>query len=225
MSKSRGNGVDIDALLDRHGADAVRLAAVADAPVQRDVTHDPARIAAKAGFLQRMERHLQRLEPRSPGAAADWPDAARIRDVYGAIAAMDDQLAAGRPHLAVARLHVLGRHLASIVAGARGAEGAAHALIRDILRAAWPLIPGWVEARWPDAYGEIQTWPEAPALAADPRPIVVQVDGRTATTIAAGGDVADRARRAVAARLDGRTIQRVIQVPDRLINFVCAPAG
>jgi leucyl-tRNA synthetase len=72
-------------------------------------------------------------------------------------------------------------------------------------------------------------YPEAdPALlVSDSSSVAVQVNGklRGVVEVPAGADqdtveVAARAEERVAAALDGKTVRRVINVPDRLINFV-----
>ena len=56
MSKSKGNVVDPDAAVERHGADAIRLYVLFEAPPEKEMDWTDARLAGPARFLRRLER-------------------------------------------------------------------------------------------------------------------------------------------------------------------------
>jgi leucyl-tRNA synthetase len=96
-----------------------------------------------------------------------------------------------------------------------------------------PLAPHAAEELWArlghDRSLAWERFPEAdPALLADETvEIPVQINGKVRTRLqvvpgldAAALEQAARADEAVAALLDGRTVRKVIAVPDKLISFV-----
>jgi leucyl-tRNA synthetase len=114
--------------------------------------------------------------------------------------------------------------------GGRFAVGEAFEILAKILS---PLAPHFAEEVWAGIGGEglvcRQTWPEPDeALLEDEASlIVVQVNGKVRGRISvprgAAEEVALRAAREdgnVASQLEGKTVRRVVFVPDRLLNVV-----
>src|SRR5687767_8650307 len=119
MSKSAGTGVDPGELLRDHPADAVRLAILADAPVERDRVWDPESVSAKERFLERFAARVDGFlgaYPGAPGDAGDWPDADAVARIRDRIAQLDRDVEALALHNAVARLHELEAALDPILA-------------------------------------------------------------------------------------------------------------
>ncbi|MCA9491054.1 MAG: class I tRNA ligase family protein [Myxococcales bacterium] len=220
MSKSAGTGVDPATLLRDHPPDAIRLAVLADAPVERDRVWDTDAVSAKERFLTRWGARIDAFLDAWPGevhADRPWPDPvaeARVRD---RIAALGGDLETLALHNAVARVHQLEAALDGVLDAAADAPDAARSLVHDVLAAVSPLIPDFVGDRWPASWGEPR-WPSAQAT--DRVEIVVQVDGRTVGRIPADRVevVTDDPR--VARRLQGRTVLRTVHVPGRLVNLV-----
>jgi len=234
MSKSAGNGVDPDAVIAAHGPDALRLAILADAPVERDVPWDEGRAASAARLLDRTARAIGACAERDgePGSAADWPDPGRVRAIAGILGALDRDIVANAMHCAVARVHELWTEVRAVLAEAGRAPAAARAILRDALVATEPLVPGWVERLWPASYGPIAAsgWPAPEAPAAPERTVAIQIDGRTVAAISVPADAGAAEIRAAAertdavqARLAGRTVAREVYVPGRLLNLVLYP--
>ncbi|MCB9678605.1 MAG: class I tRNA ligase family protein [Alphaproteobacteria bacterium] len=218
MSKSSGNGRDPVGILETYGADALRLAVLADSPVERDVAWSDARVEAKARFLERFAGAVDRY--LEAGADMAGPDAG----IGACIAAIDDAIRTGALHVAVARIHELARALRPLLE--RRAPGAG-ASLRDALKAMYPFVPGWVEARWPAWWGAIEGWPAVVSAKAATAEIVVQVDGRTTGSIAVPAGtgrerIRELAEAAASRRLEGRAVARVVVVEGRLVNLVTA---
>lgn len=218
MSKSTGNGVDPTELLDQWGADALRLGSLADTPVDRDVLWDSTRVEARARFLKRFGAAISTWLEAHPEPEASEATA----EVAACIARLDTDIAANALHVAVARLHELAHTLRPVLDGPDAAGS-----VRDVLRAAWPLVPGWVEALWPPSFGALEGWPEAAEVREERVRIGVQVDGRRVgqVEVPVGADadaVQAAAEVAVQRRLNGRPIVRVVLVPGRLVNLVTA---
>ncbi len=67
MSKSKGNGVDPDEMVEIYGADAARLFVMFAAPIQNELVWNEAGIEGAVRFLQRVWRHVYK-----------WRDAVRV---------------------------------------------------------------------------------------------------------------------------------------------------
>ena len=146
MSKSLNNGVDPSEAMDQWGSDAVRLAILADMPVDRDVAWDSARAKAKARFLRKWATAIDEIVAEHPSR----PQGAAPTAVSTLITHLNRALATGALHVAVARVHELARVL----------KGSPHpAGVRDCLIAISPLVPQWVAERWPSSWGDVAPWP------------------------------------------------------------------
>lgn len=225
MSKSRGNGVEPDTIVEQYGADALRLAILADVPVERAVPWVVSRVAGKERFLRKLGAMVDEVLASGVSCGDPAADPGPARRIYAAIDAIDADVAAVSLHTAVARVHELA---AALQAVADAEPGALRAWIRDALVAMSVFVPGWVAGRWPEAWGRLEDarWPRSPGLAAPTWTCTVQVDGRTVARLemAAGAD-----EQAVRARAEeepgvqrriGAGVKRAIYVPDRLINLV-----
>jgi leucyl-tRNA synthetase len=212
MSKSRGNVVNPDEYVDRHGADVLRVHLFSSGRWSGTADFSEAGIAGVERLFGRMWRlaHGTSLGPRAG-------DAAR-RAASAKVAAGIERL---RFNTAIAALHEVVKNAATFEAP-------------TLVRLLAPLAPYLAEELWAALGGEYsvhtQPWPETgPPRAAAPATVelVVQVDGRTRDRLSvhSGIDVAEARRRAERApnasrHLAGRTVERCVYVPDRLVNLV-----
>lgn len=212
MSKSRGNVVNPDDYVDRHGGDVLRVHLLSSGRWSAAADFRETGIAGVERLFTRLWR-LAHGQARGPGVtpAALARGAARIG---AAVEAM-------RFHTAVDTL----RHLAN-----QASPADAGTLV--LLSA--PFAPYLAEELWAAVGGPYsvhgQRWPVAAASEAT-RPglveLVVQVDGRVRDRLElpaglSAGAAWARAEAAprVARVLDGRPVRRRFHVPDRLVNLV-----
>jgi leucyl-tRNA synthetase len=224
MSKSRGNVVNPDLSIGRHGADVTRMYLLFIGPWGRGGDFSDAGIAG-------MERFLNRVWRLVTGPDATGPGDADMRPLHRAIASIGDDLEAMCFNTAIASLMEL-------VSWARANhEGMSSAQWMDVSRTIVlllaPLAPHIAEELWSRIGGEYsvhrQPWPahDAGALMADEVTLVIQVDGRTRDRIRVpagmGRDEAVAlalARGNVRRHLAAAEPSRVVFVPDRLVNLV-----
>ena len=211
MSKSRGNVVNPDHYVDRHGGDVLRVHVLASG---RWTATSDFRDAGIAG-VERLFTRLWRVahgEGGGPGAGA--PALAR---------------AAGRVGAAIEAM-AFNNALSALREVANRASPAEAPTVILLLA---PLAPYLAEELWAVAGGaysvHTQPWPAGGAEPAPPPTVtlVVQVDGRVRARLPVpAGLTSDEARaRAeiapeVARHLAGQDIDRVVHVPDRLLNLV-----
>ena len=221
MSKSRGNVQSPDAYVAKYGADALRMFMMFLGPWTQGSDWDSAGIDGTYRFLNAVWR-LALAKP-VPGE----PDHELRREIHRTIRKVGEDLEAFRFNTGVAALMKL-ENLLSRASGPTRDEG-----IRSLLLLLAPFAPFMTEELWARSGGAYsihqQPWPEYdPALAkADEVTLVVQVDGkvRDRLTVPAGIAEADARAAALASEktrhaIAGRTVMKVIVVPDRLVSIV-----
>ena len=239
MSKSKGNGVAPDDLVEREGADAGRMYEMFIGPPEDDAEWSDEAIAGPVRFLQKVWNLV--LDPASfppsGSAPAGAADAALTRKVHQAIQAVTQDYSNFRFNTAVSELMKLGNALEEHLRGGGGASGSAwEQAVRSLVLLLYPMCPHIGEELWERISGGSaglcieQAWPEFdPALLAEPTvTLVVQVAGKVRDRIEvapglsepAALDVALGSEKVRAFLPDGGRPQRVIYVPDRLINLV-----
>ncbi len=240
MSKSKGNTVDPQALIERYGADTVRLFVMFAAPPEQSLEWSDSGVEGAHRFLRRLWRQVQghvSSAPDAPQAAA--PETRRRelrRRLHETIAKVGDDM--GRRHTfntAIAANMELLNQLARFQD--RSPEG--RALMQEALEAVVlmlsPIVPHIAHALW-SALGRDtpivdMPWPrpDPGALAQERLELVVQVNGRLRGRIRVPADSARAAVEQAALAnenvqrfLEGKTVRKVVVVPGRLVNIVAA---
>jgi len=225
MSKTKGNLVGPDELVDEYGADAVRLYIMFMGPGDQDKEWSDSGIDGIVRFLRRLWRLVNEVAETAP---AGGEAGALTRKTHETIARVSDDI--GRRfqfHTPISALMELVHAIADDPAApdARFAAETAVSLIQ-------PYAPHIAEELWVVLGHERlweQPWPEAdPAqLESDTFELVVQVNGRVRdrveveTTLSEDEIVArSLASAKVQAHLDGATVHKTIVVPGKLVNFV-----
>ena len=221
MSKSKKNTVDPDAILARHGADALRWFMLSDSPPERDLAWSEAGIDGAWRFVQR----VWRLAIADAGDGADIAlDRAAARAIDGVTADIERL----QFNKAVARLYELVNTLERAPASASRATA-----IDTLLQLAAPMIPHLAEEAW-SVRGHAGLIAEAPWPVADPAlliddtvTIAIQINGKLKDSVEAAKGASRESvealvlgRDKVARALDGKAPRKVIVVPDRLVNLV-----
>ena len=236
MSKSKGNVVDPDQMVERYGADTTRLFSLFAAPAERDLEWSEAGVEGCFRFLGRLWRTFDKAEPFLPPAgapklsSAGSGNALALRQkTHHTIRRVTDDLGP-RMHLntPVAAIMELVNELTGHASepGARFAAEAAVSLVQ-------PYAPHVAEELWQrlghttPSYSE--PWPAAnPALlTSDSFELVLQVNGKVRDRVEAAVGISQaeaialaKASEKVQAHLAGVTIRKEIVVPGKLVNFV-----
>ncbi|MBZ6377575.1 leucine--tRNA ligase [Pacificimonas flava] len=223
MSKSKKNTVDPEPIIQRYGADAVRWFVLSDSPPERDLEWSEAGIEGASRFVGRLWRLVT-------AEAGTGDDEAVLKAAHRALAGVTEDLEALRFNKLVARCY----ELTGAIEKAKPSKSRSEA-IRMLVRIVAPAMPHIAEEAWAALGGEglvaEAAWPEAdPALLVDDSvTIAVQVNGKLRDTVdAAKGAPREEiealvmAREKIAAATEGKTVRKVIVVPDRLVNLVVA---
>ncbi len=252
MSKSRGNVQDPDELVQRYGADTVRLFLMFMGPWDQGGPWSPTGIGGVHRFLNRVWTLALDPHGREGGdpdagklpAGEDGPAAERaIRmAAHRTLRVVTDEYEGFRFNTMVAHLmelaNTLFRYRGSDVAGGPAWNEAIRLLLLMLAPAA-PHISDEIWNRLRTAAGQAEStihgesWPEVDqaASASETREVPIQVNGkvRDRITVPAGIDEADLerlvlARDRVRELLAGRTPDRVIHAGGRLVNLVVREA-
>jgi len=236
MSKSRGNTVSPDELIERYGADTVRLSTLFIGPPEKESEWSEEGVVGAFRYLNRVHDLCGRVSElpgnpsgRGPGATGT----ALLRLEHRTIQRVTEDATRFHFHTAVAALMEFQRGISeALEAGEEPAEAVSRAA-KTLLKLLHPIAPHLTEEWW-ERMGEKKSlletrWPSYdPELARTPRvTLVVQVNGKVRGKL----DVERGAGEAEAVALarmderirnwvDGREITRAIYVPDRLLNLV-----
>ena len=231
MSKSKGNVVSPDALVEEYGADTVRAYLMFAFDWEKGGPWNSQGVMGVVRWLN----EVWDLVTGPPPAEAGDADAERAlaRSVHQAIQRVSESLERFSFNTAVAALMGLRNDLrAGLRDGAVGRDAWREALRTGLLLMA-PITPHIAEELWSRLGLEYsvhqQPWPEADRklLVGDTIKLAVQVNGkrRDEIEVAVGADEETIRRAAMASpkvqrHLGGRQPRKVIVVPGRLVNLV-----
>jgi leucyl-tRNA synthetase len=237
MSKSKKNVVDLDAFVSDFGADVVRWFVLSDSPPERDVEWSAQGADGAWRFVNRVWAAVIAHGGPAPAPGAPAPpvsgDALALRQTtHRVLAGVTDDIENFRFNRAVARSYELINAIKK-ADGATDAEtvfarGEALRLMAQMLA---PFMPHLAEECW-QALGQtglvaIAPWPtpDPILLIDDTVTLPIQIGGKKRGEItmpkgAPEADVRQAALAAVAALTAGKTVTKVVVVPDRIVNIV-----
>ena len=242
MSKSKNNGVDPQAMVDRYGADTVRLFSMFAAPPEQSLEWNEAGVEGMSRFLRRFWREVmthvgQPDHPPVDRNALSPTQATLRRQVHETIRKVGDDY--GRRHsfnTAIAALMELLNHVSRFDDMSEQGRAVRHEALEMMVLLLNPVTPHVSHALW-QALGHGETliedvpFPQADpaALVRDALTLAVQVNGKLRGTIEVAPDT-DRALIEAAALgephverfLEGLTVRKVIVVPGRIVNIVAS---
>ncbi|MET1163198.1 MAG: class I tRNA ligase family protein, partial [Pseudoxanthomonas sp.] len=242
MSKSKNNGVDPQAMVDKYGADTVRLFSMFAAPPEQSLEWNEAGVEGMSRFLRRLWAQVQK---HVASGAASAPDLSALSAEQKALRRKThetiDKVAGdyGRRHsfnTAIAAVMELSNALNKF----DDASDNGRAIRQEALEAAVlllnPITPHTSHALW-QALGHAETllenlpFPQADgsALVRDQLTLAVQVNGKLRGTIEVATDLPRdqiealaKAEPNTAKFMQGLEVRKVIIVPGKIVNIVAA---
>ncbi len=239
MSKSKNNGVDPQSMIDKFGADTVRLFMMFAAPPEQSLEWSDSGVEGAHRFLKRIWRQVsEHLEAGTPGTlnvdALNDDQKALRRKTHETIKKASDDI--GRRttfNTAIAAV----MELSNAVAKFDDTSELGLAVSREALEACVlllaPITPHLCHTLWQQLGHEQPAieaqWPKVDeaALTRDSIELVVQVNGKLRARLEAPAS-ADKAaieqlameNENVQRHLEGKTVRKVIVVPGKLVNIV-----
>lgn len=240
MSKSKGNTVDPEELINQYGADTVRLFSMFAAPPEQSMEWSDSGVAGAYRFLQRLWKAVEgHINAGTPGKlnAANLPQAQKDlrRKTHETIAKVSDDYGRRQTfNTAIAATMELLNEVSKLAdrANPQGLAVEREALETAILVLA-PIVPHITQSLW-QALGHkdiplTASWPvlDESALVRSSIEIVVQVNGKVRSKLDAPIDAPQKTLEEMALAqdnvqrfLDGITVRKVIVVPNKLVNIV-----
>ena len=236
MSKSKGNTVDPQELIDRYGADTVRLFSMFAAPPEQSLEWSDSGVEGANRFLRRLWRLVSDAEPAP--TSSDLTNLGKAqkdlrRKTHETISKVNDDYGRRQTfNTAIAAV----MELCNEVSKFKVENDTDRYVVREALDAALlmlcPIVPHVADHLWQQIHGANildEPWPlvDEAALGRDELEIVVQVNGkvRAKLTVAADTTKEELERTAlehenVQRFIEGQSVRKVIVVPKKLVNIV-----
>jgi leucyl-tRNA synthetase len=240
MSKSKNNGIDPQTMVDKYGADTVRLFSMFAAPPEQSLEWSEAGVEGMARFLKRLWREVA-AHANGPDhavtdpSALDAPQKALRRQLHETIQKVSDDF--GRRHAfntAIAALMELLNALGRFNDASEQGRAVRHEALETMVLLLNPVVPHVSHALWqvlghPQSVLEDQPWPQVDpaALVRDTLTLAVQINGKLRATIELAANASKeeaealaRAQPQVVHFLEGLSVRKVIVVPGKIVNIV-----
>ncbi|NOQ89188.1 MAG: leucine--tRNA ligase, partial [Gammaproteobacteria bacterium] len=250
MSKSKGNTVDPQQLIEKYGADTVRLFILFAAPPEQSLEWNDEGVDGASRFLKRLWKlvvtHVTQQAEVAESIVAElrpdelMPDELTSeqkdlrRKFHQTVAKVSDDI--GRRHTfntAIAAVMELINDLIKFDDDSAQGRAVMREAIEGIVLLLSPIVPHVTQQLWNElGHDEMladAAWPscDETALVRDEIEIVVQVNGKLRSKIRVAADAKNDAIEATAladekivTNIEGKTVRKVIVVPGRLVNIV-----
>jgi leucyl-tRNA synthetase len=230
MSKSRGNVINPDQVVEQYGADSMRLYEMFMGPLEATKPWSMRGVEGVYRFLNRVWRLLiddraERIQLADSVRAVE-PDRDTLRKLHQTIRKVTEDLDSMSFNTAIAAMMEFSNHLTRLPVKPR-------AVVEKLVLLLAPFAPHLAEELWA-ALGHQETlayepWPayDEQLTRAETIEVPVQINGklRSKVTVPAGTD--DETLRATAladerirSLIEGKTIRKVIVVAGKLVNIV-----
>jgi leucyl-tRNA synthetase len=230
MSKSRGNTVSPDELIDQMGADTERVYTLFIGPPEKEAEWSDEAVSGAWRFLQRVWRMGERLAETLPTAPAD---ASLERERHATIQRVTHSFERFHFNTAVAALMELSNTLSRAIEDKTASRLACEQTFDTLLQLLHPMAPHITAELWErrDHVEDIldTDWPQydEAKLRRARIELVVQVDGKLRDRVEVDAGASDKEIREAALdspkvreHLGGRDVAKAVVVPGRLINLV-----
>jgi leucyl-tRNA synthetase len=245
MSKSKKNVVEPEDLIDRHGADTVRMFCLFASPPERDLEWNDQAVEGSFRFLNRVWRlvvdqleDISKVPPYEGSAALSGPLRDLYRKTHETIKKVTNDIE-DRFHFntAISSVMELVNEINKYLGNEEDKGTLAWSVVREAVESTIvllsPVVPHITEECW-RMLGHDQSllnvpWPtyKVEALEVEKRLIVIQVNGKVRSRIEVPAHLDQKEIEAVALKdkriqrfIGERPIKRVIVVPNKLVNVV-----
>ncbi len=220
MSKSRGNVINPDDIIRDYGADTLRVYEMFMGPLEVSKPWNTAGLNGITRFLDRLYAMGQKE------LSADGGEPALIKELHRTIRKVGEDTDTLNFNTAISAMMVYSSELNKL-------EKLPRSLWEPLILLVAPYAPHLAEELWEMAGHKstlaYETWPSYdPKLCEDSEvTVIVQINGKLKDdfTVAKGTakdtlEALARNRPKVQAQLSGKTVVKVVAVPDKLVNFV-----
>jgi leucyl-tRNA synthetase len=225
MSKSRGNVVNPDEIMDQFGADAVRLYEMFMGPLEAVKPWSTRGVEGITRFLERAWRLMVNEEGRLASTVVGTvPTLEHQRLLHQTIKKVTEDIETLRFNTAISQMMVFTNEMTK-------AEQRSRALLKPFVLILAPFAPHLAEELWKvlghQPSVSQQPWPifDPVLTVSDRLTIPIQVNGKLRTKLDVGADatreqVEGLARAQIAEWLQGKEPKKIVYVEKKLMNFV-----
>lgn len=223
MSKSKGNVVSPDDLVEKYGCDSLRLYELFVGPPELDSEWDDRGIDGVYRFVNRVWNLVMENADRDVKVTKEL-EKVRHQLTYEVTHRLNSF------HLNTV-VSAFMEYTNKLIAISKKQGGVDKETLKTLITLLAPFIPHMAEELWRTLGQESsvfnQSWPEydEEKMKEDEVEMPVQINGKVRATITIGVDeakdsVLDKARAAIESKLDGKNIVKEIYVPNKIINIV-----
>jgi leucyl-tRNA synthetase len=241
MSKSKGNVVDPNDLINKYGADTVRLFSLFAAPPERDLEWNAQGVDGASRFLNKIYRliqgNLQCFSESGESDPGEHDESSRLlhRKTHQTISKVTDDIETSF-HFNTAISAVM--ELVNMASSMLGAGKPIHpAVLRECIETVilllFPMVPHFCDEMWEttghDSTLDNVNWPtfDTEAVKEDVITIIVQVNGKVRARLEVPATIDDDELKKQATRdprvikfTEGKEPKKIIVVPKKLVNIV-----
>lgn len=227
MSKSKGNVVNPDDIVESHGADTLRMYEMFMGPLDASIAWSTNGLDGSRRFLDRIWRLLINEDGTITGKMADTDDSGKLEKVYHqTVKKVTENYEELKFNTAISQLMVF-------INDAYKADAFPKEYIEGFVKLLAPVAPHIAEELWSKlghsesiTYG---TWPafDEAKLVDNEVEIVIQINGKVKAKLMVPTDTTKEKLEEIAMgddsikeQIDGKTIRKVIAVPGKLVNIV-----
>ena len=243
MSKSKNNGIDPQEVIEKYGADTVRLFIMFTSPPEQTLEWSDAGVEGAHRFVKRVYKLSHDfVESTSNSPVVDIATLTLNaghkklrRELHKTIAKVTDDI--GRRNTfntAIAAIMELMNHLGKAKLESDEDKAIMQEAVRAVVLMLTPITPHLCHNLWQlvggsDVNVEDATWPvvDDSALVEDEKLIIVQVNGKLRAKITVAADASKDVVEALGLNdksvlkfTEGNTIRKVIYIPGKLLNIV-----
>ena len=227
MSKSKGNVVNPDDIVESHGADTLRMYEMFMGPLDASIAWSNNGLDGSRRFLDRIWRLLTDENGNIAGNIIETDDLAQLEKIYHqTVKKVTENFEELKFNTAISQLMVF-------INEAYKAEVMPKVFIEGFVKLLSPVAPHIAEELW-EKLGHTdtityETWPayDEAKLVDDEVEIVIQINGKMKVKLMVPTDTPKEKLEEIAMgdhiikeQIDGKTIRKVIAVPGKLVNIV-----
>lgn len=228
MSKSKGNVVNPDEIVESHGADTLRLYEMFMGPLDAAIAWSTNGLDGSRRFLDRIWRLLVDDNGEISGKVQDIEEAKGLDKIYHqTVKKVTEDFEGLRFNTAISQMMVF-------INECYKADVLPKAYIEGFVKLLSPICPHIAEELWEklgSSAGTIayEAWPayDEAKMVDDEIEIVIQINGKVKTKLMVPADANKDALEQIAMedsqvkeQIDGKTVRKIIAVPGKLVNIV-----